>query len=916
MKEFFIYLKDKLMYLKKLLVLIIISIFGLYNVIYSQDLTPEMIEKINAPDNVGNDFWFTMPPSYHEEGALEYVNIYVLSEYSGWVKLEIPGMAINNQRTIKPYQLFRFQVGPDSVQAFSPQLKEAPAAEQIHYTRAANITSNVPVSVYVVGKYDRSGDGFLALPVGAIGTEYMVASYRGYEMIEEGESGADTIHYPSCFSVVSPYDGTEVTIIMANNKYARTSGGHKSGDTFKITMNKGDVYVVSSIGDSSDISGTIIRSNKPVSVLGSHYKAKIPLSSSQQNFCVEMLPPTCAWGKKHIIPPVPNRIAPPIIRIYAKETTTTNLAGVVQPGFKEILLARSEGKAIPQYLESDKPVMVILYNTGKYDTLAAEENQKPFMMLIPPIEQYQNKYLFSLPKNGTDDEYDNNYLVNNFIHSGTGNIPDNLLIGTVSNGIMNKQKLKDYFGDNQGISVENSNYASDYFQLPQSGIFLIESPEKTCSFLQGYNSIDNTYGYPVSSMFTNLAIGDTLAPVADWTCDAQGNINGIIKDMPEDPAKRTNLFSVHFVESLSTNISCKVDPIKVPGVDTIIRVSCEAINLDKDAWAALYVSDKNGNDTIIYLNYFTTRYAFKPQVLNFGVVKVGETAKNSFELLNTSLKEITVKNLRIVENKDLFSVEFDGSPFTMNKESGKNFNILFKSDKKGLFNSTLLADVENANIQVKLYISANADVPLVSITDIDFGTIRTDETLQKQTTIGNPSKVPLYIFGFEPPSNTVFSVTLPEATLERPIVIQPSAVLRLDVVFTPDTNALFIDSIKVMTDANEYNSKITLRGAGSPSSGVQEYSDFLLNVYPNPAKNEIFISPCLDNPQTKGTLDDLAMAEVKISNMLGEDLSSLITISKTKNILVLNVSKLANGVYMLNLKINDKNISNAFTILK
>ncbi len=870
---------------------------------FSQDLTREMMDKIIEPDNVGNEFWLTMPPAYYIDGSMNVVNIFVFSEYKGWARLQIPGIGVFKQKFFEPYQVISLSVHPDSIQPYSPDRLQMPLSEFTFYTKAAQVTSNVPVTVYVVGKYESSGEGYLAMPARTLGTEYIAACYAGSEY--DSEDG--TVYYPGSILIVSPYDSTELKFILPDRDNARTAGGYGPGDTIKASLNKADIFLVSSLGNGSDISGSMIISNNPVAVFGSHPSGRVPVKNAPENYMVEMIPPVNTWGKNFAVPVAPERETSPVIRIYTREKTYTNLTDTIEAGMTEFYLNDPDDDKVPRFLTSDKPVMVSFFNPGYMQGLPAEPNKDPFFMIIPPLEQYKKEYFFALPSSGYHDIYEKNYLLLNFLPEEEGNIPDHLKIGLVKDKQIKTQFLSYYFQVSEAVSVKDtiSDFASQIFELPETGFFKIEDINPSCAFLQGYQLNMGYYGFPAAMNIRSIRSIDTLAPVSEWTSDDVGNISGFFTDLPEDPSVRTNLASVWFLEDESYNCLCELEDVKVPGVDSILGFDCEALNLDEDARAAFLVSDKNGNSNIVYAYYYTVSYEFKPEIINFGTVKIGDSAKAEFEIFNTSKKEIFVKDIEINDKEEYFTVEYDGKPFELESEKGKKFNIIFHAKKTGQYNTSLVPEVDKAAADYKLLLSAAVKQPYINVSSISYGTVDIGKSVKKQATIINPGEVPLSITGFEMPSSTVFSVHLPEnISPENPLNIAPGCVYSLNITFIPDDDVSYSDSLVVISDASEQNNVIKLTGRGRLTSGIAEYKRAEINIFPNPAEEFVYI-----------TYDsDAAIKEIHLLNLLGEILDTKIQVEHYSGAAKLNIKKLSPGIYFLRIKLGNDFYSKKFTI--
>ncbi len=100
-----------------------------------------------------------------------------------------------------------------------------PSTNDVVGTDVVNITSDEPISVYVINSAPASSDGILAYPEDGYGSEYYVASYQGL--------GAN---FNSNFIIVATENNTIVDITPSEN----TLGGHTKGVKYQVVLDKGE----------------------------------------------------------------------------------------------------------------------------------------------------------------------------------------------------------------------------------------------------------------------------------------------------------------------------------------------------------------------------------------------------------------------------------------------------------------------------------------------------------------------------------------------------------------------------------------------------------------------------------------------------------------------------------------------------
>jgi hypothetical protein len=247
----------------------------------------------------------------------------------------------------------------------------------IHVTAADNIT------VYGLCYRQYSTDGYLGLPVSALGTQNMVLSYASDET--SGYGGTQ-------FGIAAAYDNTSVTITPSCN-----AGTRVAGVPYNVIMNQGDAYQLFASASGADLTGTIITSSQPVAVFGGNRLADMPNDSYySSNYIVEQMPPVTEWGYNFFTVPLDTRTNGDTFRVLASVNGTnvqingTTVATALPAG----QFYQTELSAVSN-ITANQPVLVAQYsNSDSYDG-NGNWDADPSMMLIYPVEQYLNGYTVS-----------------------------------------------------------------------------------------------------------------------------------------------------------------------------------------------------------------------------------------------------------------------------------------------------------------------------------------------------------------------------------------------------------------------------------------------------------------------------------------------------------------------------------------
>ena len=213
-------------------------------------------------DSKGNDFWLAFPGNL---GADEY-KLFISAEQNTTGTVSVPGVA--------------FSV-PFSVTVGTITTVDLPASVSLENSNVIgnlgiHVVALQEVTIYALSRRRATTDAYLALPTDILGTEYIALGYRNSNVVNGSQ-----------FALVAAQNATTVTITPTV-----TTDGRLAGVAYSILLNQGQTYQLRNTGGApNDLSGSIISSNKPIAVFGSHQCANIPPGFTFCDFVVEQLPP-------------------------------------------------------------------------------------------------------------------------------------------------------------------------------------------------------------------------------------------------------------------------------------------------------------------------------------------------------------------------------------------------------------------------------------------------------------------------------------------------------------------------------------------------------------------------------------------------------------------------------------------------
>lgn len=409
-----------------------------------------------APDSRSTDFWVAFTENVDASGTL---TLFLTSEEPASGTVSIPGLSFSTPFTATPGAVTTVPL-PSSARV---------TGLDVIQDRGVRVQANRDVTVYGLNRLAASTDAFLALPTDVLGTDHLVLAYGNTGPIRQSQ-----------FAVVATRPGTTVTITPAADGPAGPRG-----TPYTLTLDEGQVYQGGTDLAGADITGTSITSNHPVAVFGGHRCANVPAVS----FCdhlVEQLPPTSAWGERFVTAPLKTRLRGDTFRILAAEDATevsVNGVPVATLGRGQHVEQLIEGVAT---IEATNPVLVAQYSNGaRFDDVTSAD---PFMMLIPPHEQFLAAYTVSTPATG----FSGNYI--NVV------APDAAVGDITRNGVA--------IPSSAFTPIGTSGFSAAQLTVP-AGTHRLIGTLPFGAFVYGYD-MNDSYGYPGGASFAPIAVAADL----------------------------------------------------------------------------------------------------------------------------------------------------------------------------------------------------------------------------------------------------------------------------------------------------------------------------------------------------------------------------------------------------------------------
>jgi len=322
-----------------------------------------------APDNLGTDFHLGFMRNL-DGGAQK--TLFITGPTATTGRVTVDGLGFSRAFTVTPGEVTSV---PLPVAAEMPR-GEGLADVAVHVTAAAEVT------VYGFSHVPSSTDAYLGLPTDVMDGTYTVMSWPSTRPARDE------------FAFVATEDDTTVTIVATTV----TEAGHIPGFPYQVTLDAGQMYQVQAVEANEGLTGTTLQANKRIAVFAGHECVNVPATDFDEcNHVVEQLPPTARWGTSFLTVPLKTRIGGDTFKFLAAENDTTvrvNGTPVATLGAGESALQIIEGTSA---ITADKPILVAQFsNSSTYDGVTSD----PFMMLVPPVAQFQTGYTVTTPAEG------------------------------------------------------------------------------------------------------------------------------------------------------------------------------------------------------------------------------------------------------------------------------------------------------------------------------------------------------------------------------------------------------------------------------------------------------------------------------------------------------------------------------------
>jgi hypothetical protein len=275
------------------------------------------------------------------------------------------------------------------------------------------------------GVFSYTNDASLLYPAHTLGTEHFGATVPPFST----GAGPSATRFPGYLALIGTEDETHVEIVASGYIAPDRDGRWNAaapGDTVVFTLDRGEVAQVAEgipppctperpgarpldgtdvafacPEPEYDLTGSEVRSNRPIAVFGGHGCAFVPVETPACDHLETQLAPVTTWGTRFDTLPLiePGSGAPNYLKIIAARddttVTVTPSAGgpVTLDRGEHVELRITEGVSI----SATHPIQVAQLLAGQHAVVPKLERGDPALTALVPAEQYRRDYVLLMP---------------------------------------------------------------------------------------------------------------------------------------------------------------------------------------------------------------------------------------------------------------------------------------------------------------------------------------------------------------------------------------------------------------------------------------------------------------------------------------------------------------------------------------
>ncbi len=626
----------------------------------------------------GREYWFGLPYCkmlQHENlrGDIPPIAIWVSSKFDTKVRMTIPEIGLIKNYVVRSNQITEI--------ALDDQLMARES--EVITNNGIHLLAEDPISVCVYYSYEWTGEAFRVIPVDWLGKKYVTLNMY-LDQIDEMK--------PPQILVVATEDNTSVT-------YYPTKPTEKvrPGQSKTINLMKGQTYLILGEMNSayvqdwdSDITGTYITSTKPIAVFSGHTKGAFPryyvgyksgytdpYALFARNMLIEQMWPIELLGKEYVTAPIKYHNRPrglsgvaddfgDLIRFVATEDNTV-IYQMRQDGsgMMQISVSLKRGdyhditnQEVAAYYRATKPVLVGHYGKtwwnepGMMSVVEKKDDdpQNPhlsgqgMLLTVAPIERWCTYANFRSPP-GIDD-----FIYLTFREADREKI------------YYDGEKINSLWSTSI-TEITGTPYAYVATAI-QAGDHYIEGKDGARWAAYAYGNWDRTkdgfaFGYPIGINYADIC-PDSIYVEDVMDC---GNVDGEFFSLDLDPDTTcAAIFSINHKEAVNYNF--KLDDDFKSG-DQTAKFTITIIDEKLPARIVVTAMTRSGKKLQKIYEYTPETIEADPVLVDFGLLPLNESDCQNITITNNSEVPVTIKELKLKNNRPEFVITSIDLPLTL-----------------------------------------------------------------------------------------------------------------------------------------------------------------------------------------------------------------------------------------------------------
>lgn len=624
----------------------------------------------NQTTGYGRDFWFAIPQNYDSSGNNgKYFNVYVGSFRNTIVNVQVNGKPLI-KRSVLAGQVITL-ISPNDI----PLNKEVTSSGIIERDKTIHIWSDdADLSVYFLSRVPYSTDGMYVIPSAGWGKEYIVAAFPS---LFEGVGGGYIFDYPSEFVIVADEDSTLISIIpscdLRKNGFP-DSIDHPRGIPFYEMLNRGECIQYKAVraqgSDSFDVTGTIVKSNRGIGVIGATQLANIPFDYPYADYLLEMIPPIRTWARTYFSAPFAGRVraADAFLIVAMSNNQSIKRNGQIIATlnlYDHIFIFDTSGDAYQWTSDSSFMLAQYICSSEYPDRGGNFGIGDPAMVVINSSEQFVNKILFQTPTIATGGGFVNYVnLILPIVHESNTTFDGHAL-----DNIPGVSSIK-------RIPLQKTGWEVIRFGYPNSklgGAHVILSDTGVGVYLYGFGSYDS-YAWAGNIGVTTPNSVDSIPPV--------GTVNGTGFSTSvhlKDNRQRDTRLSEIQIDSTNNMLFIR-DSSFIPGSgrdSSFYRVS--VIDSSKPGYALVSSYDLAGNRTQVESKFYSRKIAsFMLSDFDFGCIAVGDSkTTNATTADNLSELAVTIDSISVDDKLHFSFLGIPSLPVVLKQNGLESFKFKY-----------------------------------------------------------------------------------------------------------------------------------------------------------------------------------------------------------------------------------------------